>query len=147
MQMGTFLALFAMNLDWLPGLAAGIGAGLVGSGLVMWKQAAVTEERIGAMKEASKKEMQALERRLEESSKNAHDSDGEMSEELKQACKDLHQIAGDFKALVASQSVINDVVNKALASVVLKLEHQQAQLNDHSASITVLRELVLSKKT
>lgn len=112
---------------WIPGAACT----LVGAGLVMWRQSAITDTKLAA-----------LEKRLEGSIKSSEGFDHDMTVDLKEAFRDLREVSAAFRSMAAEQSVINKVTSAALEGVVLKLDMHLSRLNEHGANISLIRELM-----
>lgn len=127
--------------DWVPG----VGIAIAASGLTMWRSQAVTDTKVAALgkeladvRHSHDKDIAALRHDMEAFMKS-HGVD------LRDACKELREVAANFRAMSAEQAVINTVSTKALEGIVTKLDAHHTAITQHSASLELIRELMGTK--
>jgi hypothetical protein len=120
-----------MSAEWLPGA----GLGLIGSA-VAW----LLSWRINTAKKDGRTEaaVEAAEDRDEGFRENLRD----MRDEWRAGIAEVRTLAMITAKLQASQEVVNTVTAKALDAITSKLDAHQEKLNDHSATLKLVTELL-----
>jgi len=114
-----------MSLEWIPGVGASIAASL----LVLWRGAAVMEERVKELRERADKYEHATEL-LEDS----------VHGQIGAAVMELNQIATQLKVTIAEQSAFNKVNTKTLEGLVNRVEAMGAMVYEHDKQIAIINE-------
>lgn len=105
--------------NWIPGAAIAVA----GAGISWWR--------------ASYTAIAVVKVQIEElESRNKG-----MTEDLKIAAKELRQVVTDIRVMSAEQAVVNKMSLATLESLVRKVEDHDRKLAEHSASISLIREL------
>lgn len=110
-------------MDWQSTLAA-VGVSIAGVALSQWRAGAIVETKLAALEK----------------------DQTEIAADLKAATDELRKATMEFKIVAAEQSVLNKVASQTLDSIVNKQEQTASKVAEHSATITLMGELLKSGK-
>jgi signal transduction histidine kinase len=123
-----------MSTDWIPG--AGIGViGSVTAWVLGWR---ITTAKWEGRAEAQR---QADFERTEDLRKDLRD----LKEDWRSGISDVRKLAENMASVQSSQNVVNAVTAKAIESLTDKLDRHEACLADHTTTIRLLVDRVMSK--
>ena len=113
------------NTDWVP--TAGVGIiGSIGAWFLSWRiNSARGEERLAGLQQAIR----------------------EMRDDLKSNMTEVRTFADASARLQSSQNVVNQGTAHTLESIVDKQERIEAIVADHTATIRLLTEVVMGRKS
>jgi hypothetical protein len=117
-----------MSTDWIPGAAVGVVSGFL-SWLLGWrinsaKGDAQSEERLSGMQADIR----------------------EIRDDFKAGMIEVRSFADLAARLQSSQNVVNQVTAKSLESICEKQERIESTVADHTATLRLLTEVVMTKK-
>jgi type VI protein secretion system component VasK len=123
-----------MNADWLPVGGLGIISSAV-AWLISWRVSTARSEGRSAAERVSQ------DARDSSVKDDIHGLRGDIHE----AMEEVRTLAAQTTKLSASQDVVNRVTGQAMESIITKLDRHEGQLSDHSGSLKLLTEIVMSR--
>ena len=117
--------------DWVP--VAGVGVIMsTATGLLAWRIGSATKE---GQDGATLKQLDTEDRGLRQDIRDLRD-------ELRSSTKELQKVSDLALAFKSSQDVVNVMQSKATESIAKKLDEHADIINDHSATLRILQELL-----
>lgn len=134
-----------LSTDWIPGA----GVGLIGSAvawLLSWRISAAKME--GSIEAKEKAEVVLLDARAKAEMIRSDDLRADLrdlKEDWRAGIADVKRLAENVAAVQASQNVVNAVTAKALESLTEKMDRHEACLADHTNTIRMIVDKVMTR--
>lgn len=114
----------ALDTGWIPSAGVGVGASIV-AWLLSWRVNTVRgEERLDGMRQDLR----------------------ELKEDFRDGMAEVRSFADASARLQSSQNVVNSVTAKTLEAITDKQDRIETTVADHTASLRLLTEVVMSKR-
>jgi hypothetical protein len=135
-----------MSTDWIPGA----GVGLVGSAIAWLLSWRINSAKLEGQSEAKEKADTVLsDARAKAEMVRSDDLRADlrvMRDDWRQGIDRVGELAANISALQSSQNVVNTMTSKAIDSMCDKQDRLEQVVADHTATLRLLTEVVMSKK-
>ena len=135
-----------MGTDWIPGA----GVGIVGSAvawILSWRIASANSDgRTDAYQRALAESLAARQKVEDEREARLRAEFREMRDDWRAGVAIVNKVNDNVVALQAKQNAVNEFNSQALASLADKCERHDQLLADHTSTLRLLTDVVMSRK-
>ena len=133
----TFRGDFAMSFDWVPGAVLSI----IGSAFALWRAQLNVEQRLAVDEATTEQALAGLKKDVSKFEDKAEELEHMISAEIREATKQLNQLAGDLRVIMTEQAATSQLTSKTLEGLVKQLEYLQTLTRQHEVEINLLKAM------